>query len=95
MVVVDRAGGLGAEDVVEVQTLGAVVDVGEKVGSSEAGVVVLERRTLEELIGRVDRGDLVAAQGLDESILPTSRAENLRTNIVGACGEKHRLPPLD
>ena len=57
VIVVDTPGCFEAEDVVEVDALGAAVDIREVVGTGEAGVMLLEIGDLEIAVGILDGGD--------------------------------------
>jgi len=60
---------LEAEDVVEVEATCWTMDVGEPIRVSEAPVVIVGEEAFEQLVGIVDRGDVLFPQVFDEAIL--------------------------
>ena len=69
VIAVDTPGCFEAEDVVEVDALGAAVDIREVVGTGEAGVMLLEIGGLEIAVGIIDGGDGVSAECFDKTVL--------------------------
>jgi hypothetical protein len=69
VVAIDIARGLKAKDVVEIDPFRAPVHVREMICLGETGIVLVEIGLVEETVGILDGGDVVSAEGLNETIL--------------------------
>ena len=69
VIVVDTPSGFEAKDVVEVETVRRTMDVAESVHVSKAVIVFFEIDVVEEVVGNLDRADVVTAKCFDESVL--------------------------